>query len=56
MVKILPAMEEIKVKFLNQEDSPEKEMATHSFLPEESHEQRSLEGYVHGVAKESNMT
>ena len=49
-------MQEIKVKFLNQEDSPEKEMATHSFLPEESHEQRSLEGYVHGVAKESNMT
>ena len=45
MVKILPAMQEIKVKSLNQEDSLEKEMATHSFLPEESHEQRSLEGF-----------
>ena len=46
MVKILPAMQEIKVKSLNQEDSLEKEMAIHSvFLPGESHGQRSLVGY-----------
>ena len=33
MVKDLPAMQEIRVQFLGQEDPLEKGMATHSSLP-----------------------
>ena len=32
MVKNLPAVQEMKVRSLGQEDAPEKEMATHSRL------------------------
>ena len=32
MVKIMPAMQETKVRFLGQEDALEKEMATHSSI------------------------
>ena len=32
MVKNLPAMQEIQVRSLGQEDSPEKEIATHSSI------------------------
>ena len=46
VVKNLPAMQEMEVRSLGQEDPLEKGMATHSiFLPGESHEQRSLDGY-----------
>ena len=43
----LPAIQEMRVQFLGQEDPLEKETATHSrvFLPGESHGQRSLVGY-----------
>ena len=45
-VKNLPAMQETWVQTLGREDFLEKGMATHtSFLPLESHGQRSLEGY-----------
>ena len=45
-VKNLPAMQETWVQSLGQEDSLEKDIATHSiFLPGESHGQRSLVGY-----------
>ena len=50
MVKNLPAMQETWVLSLHQEDALMEEMATHSsFLPGESHGQRSLAGYIHGV-------
>ena len=56
MVKNLPAMQEMRVGSLGQEDPLEKEMATHSsilffffstplFSPEKTHGQRSLTGY-----------
>ena len=46
MVKNPPAMQETQVRSLGGEDPLEKEMATTPvFLPEESHEQRSLAGY-----------
>ena len=52
MVKNLPAMQEIQVWFLGQEDALEKEMATHSsILAGEFHGQRSLAGYSPWVAK-----
>ena len=52
MVKGLPAMQET----WGQEDPLEKEMEpTPAFLPGESHGQRSLGGYTHGVA-ELDMT
>ena len=45
-------MQETQVWSLGWEDTLEKRMATHSsFLPEKSHEQRSLVATVHGVAK-----
>ena len=45
-VKNLPAMQEMQVRSLSQEDPLEKEMATHSsILAEEFHGQRSLVGY-----------
>ena len=47
LVKNLPAMQEMWVRFLRQEDPLEKEMATHSSIPAgESHGQRSLAGYI----------
>ena len=46
MLKNLPAMQEIQVRFLVQEDPLKKGMATHStILPGEVHGKRSLAGY-----------
>ena len=46
MVKNLPAMEDIQVQSLGQEDPLEKEMAIHLvFLPGEFHGRRSLVNY-----------
>ena len=46
VVKNLPAMQDKQVQSLAQEDTLEKEMATHSsILAWESHAQRSLAGY-----------
>ena len=46
LVKNLSAVQEAWVRSLGQEDSLDKEMATHSvFLPGKSHGQRSLVGY-----------
>ena len=51
-VKNLPTMLETQVQSLSGEDSLEKGMATHLNILEESHGQRSLEGYiVHGVSE-----
>ena len=54
-VKNLPALQPTLVQSLSREDSPEKRMALALripvFLPWEFHGQRSLAGYVHGVAK-----
>ena len=45
-VKNLPAMQEVWVQSLGQEDTLEKEMATHSsILAQEIHGQRSLVGH-----------
>ena len=55
MVKNLPAMQELWIPSLGQEDPLEKDMATHfTFLPGKSHGQRSLAA-VHGVT-ELDMT
>ena len=54
MVKNLPAMQEIWVRFLGWEDPPEegKWLLALIFLPGEFHGQRSLGDYIaHGVAK-----
>ena len=57
MVKNLPAMQETRIQSLGQEDSLEKEMATHyNILPGESHRQRSLEGYSPWGYEESDTT
>ena len=57
MVKNLPAMQETRVRSLGQEVPLEKGMATHPvFLPGESQEQRSLEGYNPWSCKESDTT
>ena len=57
MVKNPPAMQETWVRSLSWEDPLEKEMATNSsILAGESHGQRSLAGYSHGVVKESDRT
>ena len=46
MVKNLPSVQEMWVRFLGQEDTLEEDMqSTPVFLPGESHGQRSLEGY-----------
>ena len=45
MVKNLPATQETQIQSLGQEDPLEKEMATHSSILGDSHEQRSLVGY-----------
>ena len=50
-------MQETWVQSLGQENALEKGMATTPvFLPEESHKQRSLEGYSPWGRKESDMT
>ena len=52
VVKNLLAKQETWVRSLGQEDPLEKEMEpTPVFLPEESHEQRSLAGYTPWIAK-----
>ena len=52
MVENLPAMQETQVQSLGWEDPLEKEMATHfSILPGKSHKQRSLVGFLYGLAK-----
>ena len=51
--KNLPATQETWVRSLGQEDSLEKGMDTHMFLPGEFHGQRSLEGYSLWGCKES---
>ena len=56
-LKHLPAMWETWVQFLGQEDSLEKEMATHSSsLAGESHGQGILVGYSPWGRKESDTT
>ena len=53
----LPAVQEISVPSLSQEDPQEKEMATHSSVTAwEIRGQRSLEGYSPWVHKESDTT
>ena len=57
LVKNLPAMQEIPIQSLGQEDSLEKEMAAHSsILPGESHGQRSQAGYTVRGIPESDTT
>ena len=56
MVKNLPAVWEIRAQSLGQENPLEKGMATHFSMPEESHRQRSLEGYSPWCCKEEDMT
>ena len=53
-VKNLPAMRQMQVQLLSQEDSLEKDIATHSsVLPTKSYRQRSLVDYtVHWVTKD----
>ena len=57
-VKKLPAMQETRIQFLDQEDPVEKEMATHSSILawKESPGQRSLAGFSPKAPKESDMT
>ena len=51
-VKNLPAVHEMWVRSLGQEDPLEEEIITYSvFLPRQSHGQRSMVASVHGVAK-----
>ena len=57
LVKNPPAMWEIRVQSLGQEDPLEEEMAAHSsILPGEIHGQRSLAGYRLWDPKESNTS
>ena len=61
MVKRLPAMREIQVRFLGWEDPLEKEMrrkwqSTPALLPGKSHGWRSLIGHSPWGRKESDMT
>ena len=57
VVKNLLAMHEMWVQSLGWEDPwRRKWQPTPVFLPGESHGQRSLEGYVHVVAKELDTT
>ena len=56
MERNLPAMQQTPLPFLGQEDL-KKGMATHpTFLPGESHGQRSLVGYSSWGCKGSDMT
>ena len=57
MVKNMFVMQETQVQSLDWKDPLEKGMATTPvFLPEESHGQRSLEGYSPWGHKESDIT
>ena len=57
MIKNLPVMQEIRVRFLGQEDTLEKGMAPCPvLLPGESHGQRSLAGYSPRGHKGSDTT
>ena len=57
MVKNLPAVKEIQVRSLGQEDLLEKERAiTSVFLPREFHGQRNLAGYSPWGYKELDTT
>ena len=55
VVKNLPAMQEMLVRYLNKEDPMEREMATPSCLGNFM-DRGVWSATVHGVAKESNMT
>ena len=56
-VKNLPAMQETRVQSLGQDNTLEKEMATHSsILAWKIHGQRSLAGYSPWGCKEWNTT
>ena len=58
MVKNLPAMQETQLQSLGQEDSPKKEMATHSSMLawEILWTEKPGRATVHGVEKESDAT
>ena len=56
MIKNWPAIQEIWVLFLGQEDPLEKRMTTPVFLPGEFHEQKSMAGYSSWGCKETNIT
>ena len=56
MVKRLSTMWETWVRSLGQEDSLEKEMATHSSIPAWESPWTEEPGELHGVAKEWDMT
>ena len=57
MVKNLPAVQDIRIQSLGQEDALEKGMAiTPVFLPGEFHGQRSLASYSPWGCKELDMT
>ena len=57
MLKNPLAMQEIWVRSLDQEDSLENAMTTHSSIPDgKFHGQRSLEGYSPWGCKESDTT
>ena len=50
-------MQETEVQFLGQKDSLEKEMATHSSIfAWEIHDQKSLAGYIHGIAESDTVS
>ena len=56
-LKLLPAVQETRLRSLSREDPLEKEMATHSvFLPGEFHRQGSLAGYSPRGHKEWDTT
>ena len=56
LVKNLPAVQETQVQSLGQEESMEKEIATHSSILAWRHGQRSLVGYSPWGCKESDTT
>ena len=56
MIKNWPAIQEIWVLFLGQEDPLEKRMTTPVFLPGEFHEKKSMAGYSSWGCKETNIT
>ena len=56
MVKNLPAMQETQIRSLGREDPLEKGKATHSNVPREFHEQRSLAGDSPWGHKELDLT
>ena len=57
MVKSLPAMHETQVQSLGQKDPLEKGMANYpSILPGGFHRQRSLAGYLRGVAESDTFS